>query len=127
MNYEIKFLKKVKLANGRVGISFFYNNKRYRYFNGKAIDTDYQPNTCKSNLKNKQLGLMFDAFANKLAKGWRPTEVIKPKIIKPVDINLYEAITLAFEYKKKMDYSNRYKKDLTCAYKKVTQYIHHKG
>jgi integrase len=127
MSYEIKFLKKVKLANGRVGISFFYNNKRYRYFNGKAIDTDFQPNTCKANLKDKQLELMFNAFAEKLAKGWRPTEVIKPKVIKPIDINLYEAITLAFEQKKRMDYSNRYKKDLTCAYKKISEYILHKG
>ena len=25
------------------------------YFNGKAIDTDYQPNTCKANLKDKQI------------------------------------------------------------------------
>ena len=59
MSYEIKFLKKVKLANGRVRISFFCHNKGYRYFNGKAIDTDYQPNTCKANLKDKQLELIL--------------------------------------------------------------------
>ena len=54
MSYEIKFLKKVKLTNGRVGISFFYDNKRYRYFNGKAIDIDIHPNTCIDDLKEKQ-------------------------------------------------------------------------
>lgn len=123
MSYEIKFLKKVKLANGRVGISFFYDNKRYRYFNGKAIDTDFQPNTCKANLKDKQLELMYSAFAEKLAKGWRPVKELKAKPIKPIDINLFEAITLSFEQKQKMEYSDRYKKDLTCAYQKIKEYI----
>ncbi len=123
MSYEFKNLKKVKLANGRVGISFFYDNKRYRYFNGKAIDTNYQPNTCRANLKDKQLELMLIAFSEKLAKGWRPTKGFKPKVIKPIDINLYEAITLAIGQKMKMEYSNRYKKDLTSAYKKVTEYL----
>jgi hypothetical protein len=31
MNYEIKFLKKVKLANGRVGISFSKVQKNLKY------------------------------------------------------------------------------------------------
>ncbi|WP_269685133.1 tyrosine-type recombinase/integrase [Flavobacterium lacustre] len=123
MSYEFKNLKKVKLVNGRVGISFFYDNKRYRYFNGKAIDANFQPNTCKENLKDKQLELMLQAFSEKLEKGWRPKKEIKPKMIKPIDINLYEAITLAFEQKKKMEYSLRYKKDLTSAYNKIIEYL----
>jgi hypothetical protein len=110
MSYEIKNLKKVELANGRVGISFFYDNKRYRFFNGKAIDADFQPNTCKSNLKDKQLEMMLQAFAEKLAKGWRPTKVMKPKVIQPIDINLLKAITLSFEQKMKMEYKKGGKK-----------------
>ena len=126
MSYEIKNLKKVKLANGRVGISFFYDNKRYRFFNGKAIDTDFQPNTCKSHLKEQQLEMMLEAFSEKLAKGWRPTKVVKPKVIQPIDINLLKAITISFEQKMKMEYSNRYKKDLTYAYNKINEYLIHK-
>lgn len=123
MSYEIKFLKKVKLTNGRVGISFFYNNKRYRYFNGKAIDIDIHPNTCKDDLKEKHLELMFRAFSEKLDKGWRPIKEIKTKKIKPIDIPLIEAVSLAFEQKKKMEYSARYKKDLTCAFNKITSFL----
>ena len=123
MSYEIKFLKKVKLTNGRVGISFFYDNKRYRYFNGKAIDIDIHPNTCIDDLKEKHLELMFSAFAEKLDKGWRPIKEIKIKKIKPIDIPLIEAVSLAFEQKKKMEYSARYKKDLTCAFNKITSFL----
>ena len=123
MSYEIKNLKKVKLANGRFGISFFYDNKRYRYFNGKAIDANIQPNTCKSNLKDEQLELMLQAFSEKLAKGWRPIKKLKTKTIRPIDINLFEAITSAYEQKMKMEYSNRYKKDLTYAYNKIKEYL----
>ncbi len=123
MGYEFKNLKKIKLANGRVGISFFYDKKRYRYFNGKAIETDFQPNTCRANLKDKQLELMFQAFLEKLEKGWRPTAELKLKKIKPVDIPLIEAVSLAFEQKKKMEYSTRYKKDLTCAINKINLYL----
>ncbi|MGO4816981.1 hypothetical protein [Flavobacterium sp. W22_SRS_FP1] len=66
---------------------------------------------------------MYYAFLEKLEKGWRPTKVFKSKVIKPIDINLYEAITSAMGQKMKMEYSNRYKKDLTSVNKKITEYL----
>ena len=50
--YEFKNIKKVKLWNGWVGISFSYNEKRYRFFNENVFDLNINPNTFKYYLKN---------------------------------------------------------------------------
>ncbi|MEM8522637.1 site-specific integrase [Flavobacterium sp. PL12] len=126
MNYEFRNLKIVKLFTGRMGVSFSYNNKRYRYFNAKVIEADFNPNTCKENQREKQLELMLKAFSEKLDKGWRPCEKVKTIKVKPVDINVMEAATLAFGQKLKSDYSPRYKKDLTYAYNKLIDYFNAK-
>ena len=126
MSYEFKNLKKVELSNGRVGISFFYDNKRYRYFNANAIEANFNPNTCSKDQKERQLQLMIKAFTEKLDKGWRPVKKVKTVQIKPVDINVIEATTLAYQQKMKSDYSKRYKRDLTYAYNKLIDYFNQK-
>ena len=60
MIYEFKNLKKVKLSNGRVGISFSNNEKRYRFFNGNVIGSN--PNTCEEKFKENQLEILYFAL-----------------------------------------------------------------
>lgn len=124
MMYEFKHLKKVKLSSGRVGISFFYNEKRYRFFNGKVIDLNINPNTCEDSLKEKQLELLYHSFNEKLSKGWRPNTNPKKKTINSLEnIKLLDALKLAYEQKIKVDYSSRYKKDLNYSYNKAMSFI----
>ena len=86
MNYEFKNLKKFKLSNGRMGISFFYNEKRFRYFNSSVIGENFNPNTCEESLKEKQLDLLYQSFFIKLEKGWRPIEEKKLKKVKIIKL-----------------------------------------
>jgi integrase len=117
MKYEFKNLKKVALSNGRVGISFFYNSKRFRYFNGNAIEVNINPNTCKAELKHEYLEMLFDAFTDRLNKGWRPIENIK--VSKNIDPLLTETLKTAYEQKQQLEYSDRYKRDQTYFYSKA--------
>lgn len=123
MSYEFKNLRTFKLNDGRVGISFYYDNKRYRFFNAKVIGEDYSPNTCEKKHLEKDLQLMLQSFSKKLDKGWRPVK--EPKLIKSklIDINVIEACRLSFQQKMNSDYSPRYKKDLTYAQKKLIDYL----
>lgn len=122
MMYEYKNLKKVKLSNGRVGISFFYKNKRYRYFNGSSIEVNLNPNTCLPSSKEIELDKLFNAFVDKLNKGWRPIEK-KEKLPKELVPLFFDVLKSAYERKQQMDYSDRYKKDLTYFYFKATAFI----
>lgn len=123
MMYEFKHLKKVNLSNGRVGISFFYNEKRYRFFNGNVIDLNINPNTCSENFKQEQLELLYNSFYEKLSKGWRPTNQKKESVIHSKELKLIDALKLAYDQKIKLDYSSRYKKDLTYFFNKAMSFI----
>jgi integrase len=123
--YEFKNLRKVKLSNGRVGISFFYNEKRYRFFNGKIIDSNINPNTCEKSLQENQLEELYNVFYEKLSKGWRPKKERKEKLIRTYNIKLLDALKLAYDQKIMLDYSDRYKKDLTYTYNKTKLFITH--
>jgi integrase len=122
MIYEYKHLKKVELSNGRVGISFFYNNKRFRYFNGSSIEMNLNPNTCESHMKQNQLDMLLSAFTEKLNKGWRPIEN-KTNLPKKKEPLLNEILKIAYDYKQQLEYSERYKKDLTYFYNKAMVFI----
>lgn len=122
MIYEYKYLKKVELSNGRVGISFFYNNKRFRYFNGSSIEMNLNPNTCESHMKLNQLDMLLSAFTEKLNKGWRPVEK-KSNVLKNKEPLLNEILKEAYDHKQQLEYSDRYKKDLTYFYNKAMVFI----
>ena len=126
MNYEFKNLRTFKLSDGRVGVSFFYNNKRFRFFNSKTINENYNPNACAISEKEKQLELMMLSFAKSLEKGWRPKKIVKVKVVKPIDINFIQACQESLEQKLKINYSNYYIKDLKTAYCKIIDYCNSK-
>lgn len=123
MNYEFKNLKKFKLSNGRMGISFFYNEKRFRFFNSSVIGENFNPNICNESLKEKPHDLLYQSFFIKLEKGWRPIEEKKQKKIKPIDIKIIEAVNLCYNNKLNLDYSKSYKKDLTISYNRLNDFI----
>jgi hypothetical protein len=87
-------------------ISFWYNDKRYRYSNGRPIDLNLSPNTLPVELRRDKANMLCSAFSLAIRNGWRPSSV-KDEI---TTIGSIAKKTL--KRKLSLDYSSSYKKDL---------------
>ena len=124
MNYEFKRLKSFLQADSRVGISFFFNGKRYRYYNAKILNLDLQPNQCEDPEKQIKLHEMLIAFQNMLEKGWRPTDAIKNDVeVKIENILLEHAGQQALRQKLSVKYSSYYVRDLKKAASCIDNFV----
>ena len=85
----------------QVFINVYYNNVRYRFWNGKAIEIKLR---CIDNPP-----LLKAAFELKLKEGWRPQP--KKKIVKEVPITVIKALQQGVEVKIKQGCSERFIKD----------------
>lgn len=66
----------------QVFINVYYNNRRYRFWNGKAIEIKLR---CADNPQ-----LLKAAFQLKLREGWRPQQ--KKKIVEEVPLCVIKAL-----------------------------------
>jgi integrase len=124
MNYEFKHLKSFYQVDARVGISFFFNGKRYRYFCAKILEYDLQPNQFDYPEKEKKLNEMLKLFQKKLEKGWRPNIAIKNGIkAKFEDISLEHAAQQALKQKLSVKYSSYYERDLKKATRCISNFV----
>ena len=87
-------------------ISFWYNNKRYRFSNGDPIDFNLSPNIGPLKDRQKNADVLCSAFTLAIRNGWRPS-VLKEEVITICSIS-----KRALKRKLSLDYSNSYKKDL---------------
>ena len=87
-------------------ISFWYNNKRYRFSNGDPIDLNLSPNISPLKDRQKNADVLCSAFTLAIRNGWRPS-VLKEEVITICSIS-----KRALKRKLSLDYSNSYKKDL---------------
>jgi integrase len=85
----------------QVFINVYYNNRRYRFWNGKAIDVNLN---CSDNPL-----LLKAAFELKLREGWRP----KPKknVVKEKPLTVMQALEQGVEVKIAQRCSQRFIKD----------------
>ena len=85
----------------QVFINVYYNNVRYRFWNGKAIDVDIKSKDNPTLLKA--------AFELKLREGWRPQQ--KKKVVEKAPITVIKALQQGVEVKIKQGCSERFIKD----------------
>jgi integrase len=85
----------------QVFINVYYNNIRYRFWNGKAIEIKLR---CIDNPT-----LLQSAFELKLREGWRPKS--KKKEVKEVPVTVIKALQQGVEVKIKQGCSERFIKD----------------
>jgi len=91
-------------ASGKSFVNVYFNGKRYRYWNGKAIGVSLRSSDNEELLRS--------AFELKLMEGWRP----KPRQIKKVQPavkppTLLEIIEKRLQRIEEQDYSFHYKRD----------------
>ena len=88
-------------AKNKQFINVYYENRRYRFWNGKAIDVDLKCNENPTLLKA--------AFELKLRQGWRPKA--KKEVVKTKPQTLIQVLEQSIEQKIANKYSSRYIKD----------------
>jgi|GEM_PF-2795363 len=82
-------------------IIIYYNNNRFRFWNGNSIDV---------NLKASENPILLKAaFELKLLEGWRPKKKVKQTKTKPVTV--IEALQQGIEHKVAQGCSPRFIKD----------------
>ena len=85
----------------QVFINVYYNNTRYRFWNGKAIEIKLK---CIDNPP-----LLKAAFELKLREGWRPKP--KKRVVKEVPVTVVKALKQGVEVKIAQGCSDRFIKD----------------
>ena len=87
-------------------ISFWFDNNRYRFSNGKPIGFDLSPNTLPLTQRLRQAEVLCSAYTVAIRDGWRPCAFNEPK----VSIDAIAQNTL--KRKCSLEFSSSYKKDL---------------
>ena len=87
-------------------ISFWYNNKRYRFSNGQPINLSLSPNTVPIELRRDNANMLCSAYSLAIRNGWRPSSVQE----ETMTIGSIAKKTL--NRKLSLDYSSSYKNDL---------------
>ena len=87
-------------------ISFWYDNKRFRFGNGQPIDLDLSPNISPLKNRLRQAEVLCSAYTLAIRSGWRPS-VFKEQVV-PIDAIAQNTL----KRKLSLDYSSSYKRDL---------------
>ena len=99
-------------------ITFWYNGKRYRFSNGKAIDINLSPNQTPVKGRKRQAEVLCSAFTMAVRDSWRPS--IETRTQK-VSIDSIAKKTL--KRKLSMEYSSSYKKDFAYTEKLWSEFL----
>ena len=101
-------------------ISFWYDNKRFRFSNGQAIDLDLSPNTSALIDRLRQAEVLCSAYTIAIRDGWRPSAFNEPL----VTIDAIAQNTL--KRKCSLEFSSSYKKDLIYTERLWSEFIQSK-
>ena len=98
-------------------ISFWYDNKRYRFSNGQPIDLDLSPNLNPVKERLKQAEVLRSEYSVAIRGGWRPSSLQERLLtIKAIAIKtLNRKLTL--------DYSSSYKRDLIYVHRLWSEFL----
>jgi site-specific recombinase XerD len=87
-------------------ISFWYDNKRFRFSNGQPIDINLSPNTSALIDRLRQAEVLCSAYTMAIRDGWRPS------VFKEPVVNIGAIAKNTLKRKCSLEFSTSYKKDL---------------
>ena len=114
---SVKYPKVKFDSKQRIYVSFYLNNKRYRFFNGKKINVEIYPNSFPIE-KRLEMGKLLAAEVYKFITSELAFNGLIPENKKQYCINDMQYFKLALENKQKGDYSLKYKSMLRFVYDK---------
>ena len=87
-------------------ISFWFNNKRFRFSNGRPINLDLSPNTLPLTERLRQAEVLRSAYTIAINDGWRP--FVFNELLVTIDTIAKNTL----KRKCSLEFSSSYKKDL---------------
>ncbi|NDK54787.1 tyrosine-type recombinase/integrase [Pontibacter fetidus] len=109
-------------------ISFYFNGRRCRYYNGKAINISCFPNTSKTHTeRGRLLKRLLREYTRTLLKGWTPEAKQSQPLPKPVHLSLVELLARIVKEVETSAYSRTYKRDITSVKEKFKEFIEAEG
>ena len=108
----------------RAFISFYFNGKRRRYYNGKAIGISCFPNTSKTLQERKRLlKQLLRAYTRSLLKGWSPDALQAESIPNSKQFTAIELLEMVASEVEASAYSKTYKRDIASVIDKLNQFL----
>ena len=98
-------------------VSFWIDNKRYRYSNGLPIGLDLSPNLYPPLERYRQAEILCSAFTLAIRDGWRPS-VLQEQVT-----TIHSIAKKTLRRKLLCDYSHTYKRDLIYTESKWSEYL----
>ncbi|MEJ6796387.1 MAG: tyrosine-type recombinase/integrase, partial [Flavobacteriales bacterium] len=98
-------------------ISFWYDNKRFRFSNGQPIDINLSPNTSALIDRLRQAEVLCSAYTMAIRDGWRPSAFKEPL----VTIQAIAKNTL--KRKCSLEFSTSYKRDLIYVHRLWSEFL----
>lgn len=109
----------------RAFVYFYYDNKRYKFYNGNKLGLKIFPNYAKTlKERNSLLEQLRFQFHKALTENWNPEiEPINDTSLEQVQITAAEALEEIINNKLKSQYSKLYKRDLLSTYNKFIKFL----
>lgn len=105
--------------NVRAYITFYYNGKRFREYNGKRLKLEINPNHTSNQLDRKRsLSTLQFEFKKALQSGWSPLHLDNNK-----DVSFQDALKEVLNEKLESPYSKTYKRDLEKLHDQVIAFL----
>ena len=101
-------------------VSFWYDNKRFRFSNGQSIDLDVSPNISPLKDRLRQAEVLCSGYTMAIRDGWRPS-VFKEQVV-PIDAIAQNTL----KRKCSLEFSSSYKKDLIYTERLWSEFIQSK-
>ncbi|QMU27699.1 tyrosine-type recombinase/integrase [Adhaeribacter radiodurans] len=105
-------------------ILFYYNGKRCRYYNGKALNISCFPNNAKTYSERERLLKQLQReYSRALLKGWSPETKEAESLPKPKQPSFIELLHRVTKEIDNSSYSKTYKRDIRSVAEQFTQFL----
>lgn len=117
-------ISKIESINQRCFVYFYFDNKRYKFYNGKPLNLSINPNKCRELAeRERQLYKLALEFEAALSKGWNPLIKLLDPIKPPEVISVEKALGESLKDKLNTPLSDTYKRDLRSIHNSFIGYL----
>jgi integrase len=106
-------------TNGHIYVHFTIQGERFRFSNGKVIDSPYEPNKLLGEQRQLSAELLKSDFTSALGRGWKPKRTSNPEKV----YSILEALKKSSKEKLSSVESPQHKRDIQWTCKHFTEYL----